>query len=95
MESFRRYANIFRGTPKTFTKTADSGKKITSFFCGDCGTTVYRQGETFGPLTIIKAGVLDSDKWQNAKPQSELFAPKRSAWDQPLSEAQQVDAMPS
>lgn len=25
------------GTPKEITKTADSGKSITSCFCGDCG----------------------------------------------------------
>ena len=29
--------NVTAGTPKEFSKTADSGKEITSCFCGDCG----------------------------------------------------------
>ena len=31
------------GTPKTFSKKADSGNAIVSFFCGDCGTTLWRE----------------------------------------------------
>lgn len=29
---------LVSGTPKEISKTADSGKSITSCFCGDCGT---------------------------------------------------------
>jgi len=55
---------VLSGTPKEISKTADSGNKITSCFCGDCGkpcqvleafwadgvtgTTLYRYGDTFG-----------------------------------------------
>lgn len=53
------------GSPKTISKTADSGKEITSEFCGDCGTTLFRWGDAFGGkdgMRIIKAGILDDGK---------------------------------
>ena len=53
------------GSPKTISKTADSGKSITSEFCPDCGTTLFRWGDAFGGkdgMKIIKAGVLDDGK---------------------------------
>ena len=31
------------GSPKEYSKKADSGNTITSFFCGDCGTTLWRE----------------------------------------------------
>jgi hypothetical protein len=83
------------GTPKTISKVADTGKNITSHFCGDCGTTVFRTGETFGPQHVIKAGVMDDPEWPNKnKPQAELFAPERISWVTQLEGAGQVDAMP-
>ncbi|KAK5214856.1 hypothetical protein LTR47_012069, partial [Exophiala xenobiotica] len=39
---------VTKGTPRTISKTADSGKQITSCFCPDCGTTLFRYGDTFG-----------------------------------------------
>lgn len=67
---------------KTFTKTADSGKKIVSHFCGDCGSTLFREAEAFGPAKIIKAGTLDggASVIESAKPDAELFAPERPSW---------------
>ncbi|KAF7872225.1 hypothetical protein EAF04_003150 [Stromatinia cepivora] len=69
------------GKPKTITKTADSGKKITSHFCGDCGTTLYRTGESFVNQVVLKAGVLDDQNWANENvPKGELYAGKRVKW---------------
>ena len=41
---------VTSGTPKTISKTADSGKSITSNFCSECGTTLFRYGDTFGGI---------------------------------------------
>lgn len=70
---------VTKGTPKVFAKTADSGKTITSYFCGDCGTTLWRETETYGNIKIIKAGTLD-DALDNAKPAVELFVKNRVSW---------------
>ena len=86
---------LLSGTPKEISKTADSGKPITNYFCGDCGTTLFRKGETFGDSVILKAGVLDDVSVLNAEvPGAELYAPERIKWLSPVKDAGQVDAMP-
>lgn len=70
-----------KGTPKKFAKTADSGKTITSFFCGDCGSTLWRETETYGNTKIVKVGTMDSpDTLEDAKPAVELFVVNRPSW---------------
>ncbi|KAL8833995.1 MAG: hypothetical protein Q9170_003969 [Blastenia crenularia] len=34
---------LVSGTPKQYTKGTNKGNQITSFFCGDCGTTIWRE----------------------------------------------------
>ena len=82
------------GTPKTISKVADTGKNITSHFCGDCGTTLFRTGESFPGAVIIKAGVLDDAEWPSENvPKGELFAPERLSWLPELKGAPQMKAM--
>jgi hypothetical protein len=83
------------GTPKEISKIADTGKKITSHFCPDCGTTLFRTGESFPGKHIIKAGIFDDPEWPDKHiPTGELFAPERFAWLPPIKGAAQMDAMP-
>ncbi|KAF1354784.1 Mss4-like protein [Delphinella strobiligena] len=56
------------GSPKVFTKKADSGKTIHTYFCGDCGSTLYRDGDNFPGMKIVKAGVLDGGALDAAGP---------------------------
>jgi len=82
------------GKPKEISKTADTGKKITSHFCPDCGTTLFRTGESFPGGVILKAGVLDdSDHPDDNVPKGELFVDHRVKWVPPLEGAQQVPGM--
>ncbi|KAI1009525.1 hypothetical protein LB504_002929 [Fusarium proliferatum] len=69
--------DLLQGTPKVFEKLADSGNGITSYFCGDCGSTCYRQGESFPGLTIIKVGTLDAFDMQ---PALEAYSDARPRW---------------
>lgn len=47
-------------------------------------------------MRIIKAGILDDvNVINNIKPGAELFAPERVKWVSSVSDAKQVDAMPS
>lgn len=86
---------VSSGSPKTITKKADSGNDITSAFCGDCGSTLYREGETFGSSKVIKAGILDgSSALNDAKPVIELFAPERVEWVSQVGGADQKKSMP-
>ncbi|TKX19128.1 putative glutathione-dependent formaldehyde-activating enzyme-10 [Elsinoe australis] len=86
---------ILKGKPKEFSKQADSGKKITNYFCGDCGTTLYRLGEWSPDAVILKAGVLDNfQDLHDAKPAVELFVPSRVNWMSQLPETAEKPAMP-
>ncbi|EXJ72668.1 uncharacterized protein A1O5_03814 [Cladophialophora psammophila CBS 110553] len=53
-------------------------------FALDCGTRLFRYGDTFGIIDgvrIIKAGVLnDVNILNNVKPGAELFAHERTNW---------------
>jgi hypothetical protein len=72
--------SLAKGKPKEFKTTGNSGKTVTSFFCGDCGTTIWRETETYGTKKIIKAGTLDGDALEDAKPMAELFVGNRPSW---------------
>jgi len=86
---------VTSGKPKTITKTADSGNEITSHFCGDCGSTLFRDGASFPGSKIIKVGVMDDAEVLNdGKPMVELFAPERVNWVSEIGGAAQKDAMP-
>ncbi|KAG9243357.1 Mss4-like protein [Calycina marina] len=82
------------GAPKTISKVADTGKTVTSHFCGDCGTTLYRTSDTFPQQIILKVGVMDDPELLNKNvPKSELFAPRRASWQQAVKDAAQVPTM--
>jgi hypothetical protein len=84
---------VTKGTPKEFPKKADSGKTITSFFCGDCGSTLWRHSETYADSIIIKVGTLDgSSALEDAKPVAELFVVNRPSWLPAIAGTEQKEA---
>jgi hypothetical protein len=50
---------ITQGTPKRFTKVADSGRTLHRFFCGDCGSPLFSRRETTPETTSLRIGTLD------------------------------------
>ncbi|RYP72651.1 hypothetical protein DL769_004393 [Monosporascus sp. CRB-8-3] len=86
---------VVSGTPKTISKTADSGKQITSHFCGDCGSTLFRDGPSFGDNKVVKVGVMDDiNALEDAKPAVELFARSKASWIQDVPDANKLGGMP-
>lgn len=81
------------GNPKVFTKVADSNKEIHSYFCGDCGCTLYRDGPVPG-MKVVKVGVMDgANDLDDAKPAAELYGPSRPSWLPAISGADQKQGM--
>ena len=69
------------GSPKSIAKTADGGNTITSYFCGDCGSTLWRDSATFGTSKAVKVGVMDDpNAIGNTKPDVELYSELRVPW---------------
>lgn len=82
------------GEAKQFKKTADSGKNIVSNFCPNCGSTLWREGDAFPGMKVIKAGVLDdANALENAKPGVELFVAERPGWVQGIPGADEKNKM--
>ena len=62
---------IVQGTPKGFTKTGDSGRAVTRYFCPDCGCPLYTAPPLHPDTVFLKAGSLDDPG---------LVRPDRQAW---------------
>jgi len=69
---------IVSGDVKSYTAVADSGRKITRQFCGDCGAPLFTRGEKYPDLVFIKAGSLD--KPELVKPSSQTWTDRAVEW---------------
>jgi len=81
-----------RGTLKTYTKIADSGNKMTSHFCGDCGSTLYRVSSGFPGVVAMRAGCIDYLKVEKAKPRMEMFCRSHVEWLPEVKGIEQIEA---
>jgi hypothetical protein len=50
---------ITQGTPKRYSVTADSGRTLHRFFCGDCGSPLFSRRELTPENTGLRIGTLD------------------------------------
>ncbi|KAI5475543.1 serine/threonine protein phosphatase [Pseudohyphozyma bogoriensis] len=59
-----------------------NGKTMTNHFCGECGTLMYRIGEGFPGLNILRVGTVDDFSLHETvlKPRVEQFIKDRVGW---------------
>ena len=62
---------LLSGTPKTYVKTAESGKRRLHAFCGDCGTPIYACAVNNPQSYGLRAGAIT---------QRAAFSPARQGW---------------
>ncbi|KAI8935434.1 hypothetical protein NX059_008011 [Plenodomus lindquistii] len=85
---------VTKGAAKQHTVKADGGNEITSNFCGDCGSTMWREGATFPGKRIVKTGTLDDTSIiDKMKVDAELYAPTRPKWVAAQEGASQAKGM--
>ena len=70
--------SITAGVPKSFTKLGDSGRLVTRFFCGDCGSPLYTLPPLHPEVVFIKAGSLDDPG--AVKPNRQAWTRSRVDW---------------
>lgn len=46
------------GTPRTYVKTGGSGEKVTTAFCGTCGTALYSCKGDPPPFVFLRTGAI-------------------------------------
>jgi hypothetical protein len=84
---------------KTFAQktTIRSGGLMTNHFCAQCGTLMYRVGEKFPGVSILRTGTVDDFSLAETKlrPQVEQFIEHRAAWQRPIEGVPQVVGMSS
>ncbi|EHL01142.1 Mss4-like protein [Glarea lozoyensis ATCC 20868] len=63
-------------------KTIGSGKKMTNFFCNTCGSLMYRVGEAFPGMSILRIGTVDDFRLMETKlkPQVVQYVEQRTSW---------------
>ncbi|WP_417310113.1 GFA family protein [Devosia sp.] len=79
--SVRVAASDFRivaGAPSRFTKRGDSGREVSRFFCGACGSPLYTLPPRHPEVVFIKAGSLDDPSV--VKPDREAWTRSRVDW---------------
>ena len=62
---------IVSGTPKGYTKRADSGNELTRYFCPECGSPLYTESPKHPEYVYVKAGTLNDPR---------LVKPARQNW---------------
>lgn len=80
------------GTPKSLTQKHEDGFNLTVFFCGNCGTVIFKQAEadTLAAVSLIQSGTLDGPaKDKISQPSSELNVKLRASWLAEVSAAGQ------
>lgn len=69
---------LLSGSPKGFTKRADSGTELTRHFCGDCGAPLYTSSPRHPEAIYVKAGSLDDGS--EVAPTSQAWTASAVAW---------------
>ena len=64
-------ALTIEGSPKVYAVTADSGREVARYFCGDCGGHLFTSPWPDATRYSIKAGTLDDPS---------LFTPAHEIW---------------
>jgi hypothetical protein len=75
-------------------KTIASGKTMTNYFCKTCGTLMYRVGERFPQVKIMRIGTVDDFNLHETKlrPRREIYVKDRCEWVSAVEGAEQYEA---
>lgn len=71
-------AVIVSGTAKEFTRVATSGGKVHTYFCPNCGSTVYWKATNLPTLIGVAVGAIADPKFPG--PVRSVFEQSKHAW---------------
>lgn len=74
-------AVIISGTAKQYTRDATSGGKVHSYFCPDCGSSVYWKADNLPSMIGVAVGAL-SGAGQFPAPAKSIFERSKHNWVQ-------------
>jgi hypothetical protein len=68
------------GTPKEFTRSGASGGKVRSYFCPDCGSTVFWKADILPAMIGVAVGAMADPNYP--APVRSVFEQSKHAWVQ-------------
>lgn len=74
-----REAVTIDGEPARYELKADSGNVVTSAFCKECGSPIYKTSSGFPQFVFFHAGSLDDPS--SYDPQQVVWTRKKQPWD--------------
>ncbi|KIV84039.1 hypothetical protein PV11_06014 [Exophiala sideris] len=81
---------VLSGKLKTYTKSVESGNEMTSYFCDQCGSTLYRKTSLTDKAVAVMIGGIDGpEAIENGCPEHELFVRNRPSWMKPIEGSSQ------
>ena len=89
-------AGTFRfltGTPKLYTKVADSGARRVHAFCGTCGSPIYACAPDDPPTYSLRVGTLDHRE-ALGRPARQIWAKRRLPWIPELDSVPEIAGQP-
>jgi hypothetical protein len=84
--------SLAQGTPKRFSATADSGRTLHRYFCGECGSPIYSQRATAPETMVLRAGTLDDSS--GMKITANIWCKSARPWDYIDPATKQFPAQP-
>jgi hypothetical protein len=66
------------GSPKEYVRTAASGGKVRSYFCSDCGSTVYWKADNLPAMIGVAVGVIADPNFP--APVKSVFEQSKHIW---------------
>lgn len=69
--AFRKSAFEVQGSARTHSSKAESGRDITRYFCGDCGSSLYTTLEKAPGVVVVSVGTLANGR---------ELVPRRHSW---------------
>lgn len=76
-------------------QTVARGTLMTNYFCGTCGTLMYRVGAAFPGFSILRIGTVDDFGLMETKlrPRREQYVERRAGWLKGVEGAVKVEGM--
>jgi len=71
-------AVVISGAAKAFHRVADSGGAVRTYFCPECGSTVYWQAENLPSMIGVAVGALEEPP--HAAPTKSIFERSKHGW---------------
>ena len=85
---------ITQGTPKRYTVTADSGRTLHRFFCGDCGSPLFSRRELTPENSGLRIGTLDAEHAAGMKIVAHIWTKSARPWAHIAPGTQQFPGQP-